>query len=135
HAPRLTLSSSLFFTDTPSSQISTLSLHDALPISGADFLMSCRTIVDRLGAKSCPIQLPIGAESTFTGIVDIIERKAEIYTNDLGTDIKVEDVPEDLKDLRSEERRVGREGRDRGAARYERRREYGEWGRKSPESQ
>ena len=66
--------------------------------------MSCRTIVDRLGAKSCPIQLPIGAESTFTGIVDIIERKAEIYTNDLGTDIKIEEVPEDLKDLCEEYR-------------------------------
>ena len=72
--------------------------------TGADFLMSCRTIVDRLGAKSCPIQLPIGAESTFTGIVDIIERKAEIYTNDLGTDIKIEEVPEDLKDLCEEYR-------------------------------
>ncbi len=72
--------------------------------TGADFLMSCRTIIDRLGAKSCPIQLPIGAESTFTGIVDIIERKAEIYTNDMGTDIKIEDVPEDLKDLCEEYR-------------------------------
>ena len=72
--------------------------------TGADFLMSCKTITDRLGAKSCPIQLPIGAESTFTGIVDIIERKAEIYTNDLGTDIKEEPVPEDLKDLCEEYR-------------------------------
>ena len=72
--------------------------------TGADFLMSCRTIIDRLGAKSCPIQLPIGAESTFTGIVDIIERKAEFYTNDLGTDIKIEEVPEDLKDLCEEYR-------------------------------
>ena len=72
--------------------------------TGADFLMSCRTIVDRLGAKSCPIQLPIGSESTFSGIVDIIERKAEIYTNDLGTDIKIEEVPEDLKDLCEEYR-------------------------------
>ena len=72
--------------------------------TGADFLMSCRTIVDRLGAKSCPIQLPIGAESTFTGIVDIIERKAEIYTNDLGTEIQIAEVPEDLKDLCEEYR-------------------------------
>ena len=66
--------------------------------------MSCKTIVDRLGAKSCPIQLPIGAESTFTGIVDIIKRKSEIYTNDLGTDIQEGDVPEDLKDLCEEYR-------------------------------
>lgn len=71
---------------------------------GADFIMSCDTIVDRLGAKSCPIQLPIGAESTFKGIVDIIERKAEIYTNDLGTNIEVTDVPEDLQDLTEEYR-------------------------------
>ena len=71
---------------------------------GADFIMSCNTIIDRLGAKSCPIQLPIGAESTFKGIVDIIERKAEIYTNDLGTNIEVTDVPEDLKDLTEEYR-------------------------------
>lgn len=71
---------------------------------GADFIMSCNTIVDRLGAKSCPIQLPIGAESTFKGIVDIIERKAEIYTNDLGTNIEVTDVPEDLQDLTEEYR-------------------------------
>ncbi|MGX8835473.1 elongation factor G [Amedibacillus sp. YH-ame6] len=72
--------------------------------TGADFLMSCKTIVDRLGAKSCPIQLPIGAETSFTGIVDIIERKSEIYTNDLGTDMQEGEVPEDLKDLCEEYR-------------------------------
>ena len=44
--------------------------------TGADFLMSCNTIIDRLGAKSCPIQLPIGAESDFEAIIDIIKRKA-----------------------------------------------------------
>ena len=48
--------------------------------------------------------MPIGAESTFTGIVDIIERKAEIYTNDLGTEIQISEVPEDLKDLCEEYR-------------------------------
>lgn len=72
--------------------------------TGADFLMSCKTIVDRLGAKSCPIQLPIGAEGGFTGIVDIIERRSEIYTNDLGTDIQEGEVPEDLKELCEEYR-------------------------------
>ncbi|EOS59479.1 elongation factor G [Firmicutes bacterium M10-2] len=72
--------------------------------TGADFIMSCNTIIDRLGAKSCPIQLPIGAESDFTGIVDIIERKAEIYKNDLGTDIEVTEIPEDLVDLTEEYR-------------------------------
>jgi elongation factor G len=72
--------------------------------TGADFIMSCNTIVDRLGAKSCPIQLPIGAESTFIGIVDIIERKAEYYTNDLGTNIEIREVPEDMIDLMEEYR-------------------------------
>lgn len=65
--------------------------------TGADFIMSAESIIKRLGAKATPIQLPIGAESSFKGIVDIIERKAEIYTNDMGTDIQITDVPEELK--------------------------------------
>ncbi len=72
--------------------------------TGADLIMSCNTILERLGAKSCPIQLPIGAESSFTGIVDIIERKAEIYKNDLGTEIEVTEIPEDIVDLAEEYR-------------------------------
>lgn len=72
--------------------------------TGADFIMSCNTILERLGAKSCPIQLPIGAESSFTGIVDIIERKAEIYKNDLGTEIEVTEIPENIVDLAEEYR-------------------------------
>ena len=52
--------------------------------TGADFIMSCNTIIDRLGAKSCPIQLPIGAESDFEGIIDIIERKAYNFSGDYG---------------------------------------------------
>ena len=72
--------------------------------TGADFIMSCNTILERLGAKSCPIQLPIGAESSFEGIIDIIERKAEYYTNDLGTNIEVRDVPEDMVPLMEEYR-------------------------------
>lgn len=72
--------------------------------TGADFIMSCNTIIDRLGAKSCPIQLPIGAEGDFRGIVDLIERKAEIYKNDLGTDIEIAEIPEDLVDLAEEYR-------------------------------
>ncbi len=72
--------------------------------TGADFIMSCNTIIDRLGANSCPIQLPIGAEGDFRGIVDLIERKAEIYKNDLGTDIEIAEIPEDLVDLAEEYR-------------------------------
>ncbi|MEG0841709.1 MAG: elongation factor G [Erysipelotrichaceae bacterium] len=66
--------------------------------TGADFFMSSESIVKRLGAKATPIQIPIGSEGGFCGIVDIIERKAEIYKNDLGTDIEISDVPADLKD-------------------------------------
>lgn len=70
--------------------------------TGADFFMSADTIVKRLGAKSTPIQLPIGAEGGFNGIVDIVERRAYIYTNDLGTDIKEIDIPADQVDKTEE---------------------------------
>lgn len=69
---------------------------------GADFLYSVRTIHERLQANAHPIQLPIGAEDNFTGIIDLIKMKAEIYTNDLGTDIQETDIPEDLQDLAKE---------------------------------
>ena len=69
---------------------------------GADFLYSVRTIHERLQANAHPIQLPIGAEDNFTGIIDLIKMKAEIYTNDLGTDIQDTDIPEDLQDLAEE---------------------------------
>ena len=69
---------------------------------GADFLYSVRTIHERLQANAHPIQLPIGAEDDFSGIIDLIKMKAEIYTNDLGTDIQETDIPEDLKDLAEE---------------------------------
>ena len=70
--------------------------------TGADFYMAAETIIKRLGAKSCPIQLPIGAESSFDGIVDIIERKAYHYANDLGTDIQDIEIPADLVDKMEE---------------------------------
>ena len=69
---------------------------------GADFLYSVRTIHERLQANAHPIQLPIGAEDNFTGIIDLIKMKAEIYTNDLGTDIQETEIPEDLRDLAEE---------------------------------
>ena len=69
---------------------------------GADFLYSVRTIHERLQANAHPIQLPIGAEDNFTGIIDLIKMKAEIYTNDLGTDIQETDIPGDLQDLAEE---------------------------------
>ncbi|MDT2764106.1 elongation factor G [Enterococcus asini] len=69
---------------------------------GADFLYSVSTLHDRLGANAHPIQLPIGAEDDFTGIIDLVTMKAEIYTNDLGTEIKEEEIPEDYKELAQE---------------------------------
>ena len=66
--------------------------------TGADFMMSVKSIGDRLGAKAAAIQMPIGAESTFRGIIDIIERKHYSYKNDLGTDILVSEVPAEYQD-------------------------------------
>lgn len=66
--------------------------------TGADFDMSCHTIIDRLGAKSAPIQYPIGAEANFNGIIDLVEMKAYNYTNELGTEIETIEIPADLKD-------------------------------------
>ncbi|MBO0472099.1 elongation factor G [Enterococcus sp. DIV0840] len=62
---------------------------------GADFLYSVNSLHDRLQANAHPIQLPIGAEDSFTGIIDLITMKAEIYTNDLGTDIQETEIPEE----------------------------------------
>lgn len=72
--------------------------------TGADFIMSCNTIIDRLGAKSCPIQLPIGAESDFEGIIDIIERKAYNFSGDYGRIITEVEIPEDQVDTMEEYR-------------------------------
>ena len=64
--------------------------------TGADFYRVVDQIKTRLGANAVPIQLPIGAEDKFTGLIDLMTMKAEIYTNDLGTDIREEDVPADM---------------------------------------
>lgn len=69
---------------------------------GADFLYSVRTLHDRLQANAHPIQLPIGAEDSFTGIIDLVKMKAEIYTNDLGTEIEETEIPEDYRELAEE---------------------------------
>lgn len=69
---------------------------------GADFLYSVRTLHDRLQANAHPIQIPIGAEDSFTGIIDLVKMKAEIYTNDLGTEIEETEIPEDYRELAEE---------------------------------
>lgn len=70
---------------------------------GADFLYSVKTLHERLQANAHPIQLPIGAEDEFKGIIDLVEMKTYMYTNDLGTDIEVTDgFPADMADQAEE---------------------------------
>ncbi|HWG85981.1 MAG TPA: elongation factor G [Deinococcales bacterium] len=64
--------------------------------TGADFNLVVNDIRERLGAKPAPVQLPIGAEDQFKGIIDLIRMRAFFYKNDLGTDIEERDIPEDL---------------------------------------
>ncbi|MGC8460474.1 MAG: elongation factor G [Candidatus Dormibacteria bacterium] len=63
---------------------------------GADFYASVSSIIERLGAHPVPIQLPIGSEDNFKGIIDLIEMKAMIYIDDLGTQSDVSDIPEEM---------------------------------------
>ncbi|MEB3120199.1 MAG: elongation factor G [Snowella sp.] len=72
--------------------------------TGANFYKVYEQMRDRLRANAVPIQLPIGSESEFKGIVDLVELKAYLYANDLGTDIQETEIPEDLKDLVDEYR-------------------------------
>ena len=70
-----------------------------MDIMGADFYRVVDMMKDRLKCNAVPIQLPIGAEDEFKGLIDLVEMKAYIYTNDIGTDIKVEDIPDDMKEI------------------------------------
>jgi elongation factor G len=65
--------------------------------TGADFWRCVAMIVDRLGAKPVPIQIPIGSEDTFEGVIDLIEMKAILYRDDLGSKIDVVEIPEALR--------------------------------------
>ena len=77
---------------------------------GADFQYSVGTIRDRLQANTHPIQIPIGAEDNFTGIIDLVEMKAYSYGNDLGTDINEIEIPADYADEAAEAREALIEG-------------------------
>lgn len=70
----------------------------------ADFFRCINTVRDRLKANAVPIQIPIGSEENFKGIVDLIKNKAEVYYDDLGKDVREEDVPTDLADQAEEYR-------------------------------
>ncbi len=71
---------------------------------GADFGGSLKTMVDRLGANAVPLQLPIGAESEFKGIIDLVEMKAIVYKDDLGKEQDVIEIPADYADVSAEAR-------------------------------
>ena len=70
-----------------------------MDIMGADFYRVVQMMKDRLKCNAVPIQLPIGSEDTFKGIIDLVEMKAYVYYDDLGKDIRVEEIPEDMKEL------------------------------------
>ncbi|QQK08383.1 elongation factor G [Miniphocaeibacter halophilus] len=72
--------------------------------TGADYFESIKTIRDKLGANPVPIEIPIGSEDKFVGVVDLITMKATVYKNDLGTDIDITEIPDDLKELAEEYR-------------------------------
>ena len=75
-----------------------------MDIMGADFYRVVNMMKERLHANAVPIQLPIGAEDTFKGIVDLFEMKADVYYDDLGKDMRVEDIPADMIDKANEYR-------------------------------
>ncbi|MDR1589729.1 MAG: elongation factor G [Oscillospiraceae bacterium] len=68
-----------------------------MDIMGADFFNVIRMIEDRLKCNAVPIQLPIGAEADFKGIIDLVEMNADVYYDDLGRDMRVEEIPEDMR--------------------------------------
>lgn len=75
-----------------------------MDVVGADFFRSVETIKNRLNANPVPIQIPIGAEDKFIGMIDLVTMKAEIYKDDAGFDIEIVDVPDDMKELAEEYR-------------------------------
>ena len=73
-----------------------------MDIMGADFFHVLEMVHDRLKCNAVPIQLPIGSEADFRGIIDLVEMNARIYYDDLGNDMRTEEIPEDMRDLAEE---------------------------------
>ena len=73
-----------------------------MDITGANFFRVVKMMREKLHANAVPIQLPIGAESTFKGIIDLVQMKAEIYQDDLGTKMEVDDIPEEYREQAEE---------------------------------
>jgi len=70
-----------------------------MDINGANFFRVVEMMHDRLHANAVPIQLPIGAENTFRGIIDLMNMEADVYYDDLGKDMRVEEIPDDMKEI------------------------------------
>ena len=75
-----------------------------MDIMGANFFNVIDMVHDRLKANAVPIQLPIGKEADFRGIIDLVDMKADVYYDDLGKDMRVEEIPEDMRELAEEYR-------------------------------
>ncbi|MDE5738073.1 MAG: elongation factor G [Oscillospiraceae bacterium] len=83
-------------------QVPRMAYVNKMDIMGADFYRVVQMMKDRLHCNAVPIQLPIGAEETFKGIIDLVEMKAYVYYDDLGKDIRVEEIPDDMKEKAQE---------------------------------
>ena len=81
-----------------------LAFVNKMDITGADFFRAVRMMKERLGANAVPLQLPIGKEDTFKGVVNLITMQSHVYYDDEGKDIRLEEIPADLKDLADEYR-------------------------------
>ena len=79
-------------------QVPRMAYVNKMDIMGADFYRVVNMMKERLKCNAVPIQLPIGAEDTFKGIIDLVEMKAYVYYDDLGKDIRVEEIPADMAD-------------------------------------
>ncbi|MBE6757773.1 MAG: elongation factor G [Ruminococcaceae bacterium] len=83
-------------------QVPRMAYVNKMDILGADFYRVVQMMRDRLKCNAVPIQLPIGSENLFKGIVDLIEMKADVYYDEMGKDMRVEEIPDDMKDLAEE---------------------------------
>ncbi|MEM6450467.1 MAG: elongation factor G [Cyanobacteria bacterium P01_D01_bin.105] len=85
-------------------QVPRIAFVNKMDRTGANFFKVHQQVKDMLRAKALPLQIPIGAEDGFRGVIDLVTMQAHVYTNDLGTDIQVTDIPEDLQDQADEYR-------------------------------
>ncbi len=80
-------------------QVPRMAYVNKMDIMGADFYRVVNMMRERLKCNAVPIQLPIGAEDTFKGIIDLVEMKADVYYDEMGKDMRVEEIPEDMREL------------------------------------